>query len=95
MSDIAKVMKMIKDKEVKFVDLRFTDTKGKWQHTAQTVETINEDTFKDGIMFEICYLFYRDAHTSLHCEFIARADANRERQSHSKIHGYEFAERGC
>ena len=52
MSDIAKVMKMIKDKEVKFVDLRFTDTKGKWQHTAQTVETINEDTFKDGIMFD-------------------------------------------
>ena len=24
----------------------------KWQHTAQTVETINEDTFKDGIMFD-------------------------------------------
>ncbi len=52
MSDISKVMKMIKDKEVKFVDLRFTDTKGKWQHTAQTVETIDEDTFKDGIMFD-------------------------------------------
>ena len=31
MSEISKVMKMIKDKEVKFVDLRFTDTKGKWQ----------------------------------------------------------------
>ena len=30
MSDINKVLKMIKDKEVKFVDLRFTDTKGKW-----------------------------------------------------------------
>ena len=52
MSDISKVMKMIKDKEVKFVDLRFTDTKGKWQHTAQTVETIDENTFKDGIMFD-------------------------------------------
>ena len=34
MSDIAKVMKMIKDKELKFVDLRFTDTKvnGSIQH---------------------------------------------------------------
>ena len=42
MSDISKVMKMIKDKEVKFVDLRFTDTKGKWQHTPQTEETIDE-----------------------------------------------------
>ena len=26
------VLKMIKDKEVKFVDLRFTDTRGKEQH---------------------------------------------------------------
>ena len=49
---VAKVLKMIKDKEVKFVDLRFTDTKGKWQHTAQTAETINESTFKEGIMFD-------------------------------------------
>ena len=52
MSDIAKVLKTIKDKEVKFVDLRFTYTKGKWQHTAQTVSTIDENTFKDGIMFD-------------------------------------------
>ena len=37
---VAKVLKMIKDKEVKFVDLRFTDTKGKWQHTAQTTSTL-------------------------------------------------------
>ena len=49
---VAKVLKMIKDKEVKFVDLRFTDTKGKWQHTAQTAATIDESTFKDGIMFD-------------------------------------------
>ena len=33
MSNIAKVLKTIKDKEIKFVDLRFTDTKGKWRHT--------------------------------------------------------------
>ena len=52
MSNIAKVLKTIKDKEIKFVDLRFTDTKGKWQHTAQTSTTIDEKTFKDGIMFD-------------------------------------------
>ena len=52
MSNIAKVLKTIKDKEIKFVDLRFTDTKGKWQHTAQTAGTIDEKTFKDGIMFD-------------------------------------------
>ena len=28
----ADVLKMIKDNEVKFVDLRFTDTRGKEQH---------------------------------------------------------------
>ncbi len=52
MSDVEKVLKLLKDKEVKYVDLRFTDTKGKWQHTAQTVNTIDADTFKDGIMFD-------------------------------------------
>ena len=52
MSNIAKVLKTIKDKEIKFVDLRFTDTKDKWQHTAQTAGTIDEKTFKDGIMFD-------------------------------------------
>ena len=29
-------MKMISDKDVAFVDFRFTDPRGKWQHTAQT-----------------------------------------------------------
>ena len=32
MATPADVLKMIKDKEVKFVDLRFTDTRGKEQH---------------------------------------------------------------
>ena len=49
---VEKVLKTLKEKEVKYVDLRFTDTKGKWQHTAQTVNTIDESTFKDGIMFD-------------------------------------------
>jgi glutamine synthetase len=48
----ADVMKAIKDNDVKYVDLRFTDPRGKWQHTAQDVNTIEEDTFKDGIMFD-------------------------------------------
>ena len=42
MSDIKKVLKTIKDKEVKFVDLRFTDSKGKWQHTAQTSSIMSD-----------------------------------------------------
>ena len=49
---IAKVMDLIKEKEVKYVDLRFTDPRGKWQHTSQDVSTIDEDSFTDGIMFD-------------------------------------------
>ena len=52
MSDVEKVLKLFKEKEVKYVDLRFTDTKGKWQHTAQTVNTIDESVFEEGIMFD-------------------------------------------
>ena len=35
--NVADVLKMIKDKEVKFVDLRFTDTRGKEQHVTVPV----------------------------------------------------------
>ncbi|HUC18804.1 MAG TPA: type I glutamate--ammonia ligase [Acetobacteraceae bacterium] len=49
---VSKVLDMMKEHAVEFVDLRFTDPRGKWQHTAQAVVTIDEDTFKDGIMFD-------------------------------------------
>jgi glutamine synthetase len=52
MADPKKVLQMIKEKDVKYVDLRFTDPRGKWQHLAHAVETIEEDTFTDGIMFD-------------------------------------------
>jgi glutamine synthetase len=52
MSDVSKVMDLIKEHGAQFVDLRFTDTRGKWQHTAQHVSTIDEDAFTDGIMFD-------------------------------------------
>jgi glutamine synthetase len=46
------VMNMIKDQEVKFVDLRFTDTRGKEQHVSMPAHTIDDDFFKDGKMFD-------------------------------------------
>ena len=49
---VSKVMDMIKEHSVEYVDFRFTDPRGKWQHTAQHVSTIEEDTFNDGIMFD-------------------------------------------
>ncbi len=53
MSDaVSNVMKMIEENDVQYVDFRFTDPRGKWQHTAQHVSTVDEDVFKDGIMFD-------------------------------------------
>ncbi len=50
MSD--KVLKMIKDNGVKFVDFRFTDTHGKEQHVSVPSHTIDADLFIDGKMFD-------------------------------------------
>ncbi|MEL6288889.1 MAG: type I glutamate--ammonia ligase [Pseudomonadota bacterium] len=52
MADASTVMKMLKDNDVKFVDLRFTDPRGKVQHVTQDVSTADEDMFADGIMFD-------------------------------------------
>ena len=49
MSDI---MKTIKENDVKFVDLRFTDTKGKEQHVTIPVGAVDESLFEDGKMFD-------------------------------------------
>src|SRR5271169_4690300 len=46
------VMKMIKDSDVKYVDFRFTDPRGKWQHVTADITTSDEDTFAEGIMFD-------------------------------------------
>jgi glutamine synthetase len=48
----ADVMKMIKDEDVKFVDLRFTDTRGKEQHVSLPASMINDSLFQDGKMFD-------------------------------------------
>src|SRR5512136_787607 len=46
------VMKMIKEKEVKFVDLRFTDTRGKEQHVSVPVKAFGMDKFESGHFFD-------------------------------------------
>ena len=46
------VLKMMQEKNVKFVDFRFTDTKGKEQHVSVPSSTIDDGTFKDGKMFD-------------------------------------------
>src|SRR5246127_853641 len=46
------VIKLIKEKEVKFADLRFTDTRGKEQHVTIPARLVDEDFFHDGKMFD-------------------------------------------
>ncbi|MGD1990572.1 MAG: glutamate--ammonia ligase [Chromatiales bacterium] len=46
------VLKMIKENEVKWVDLRFTDTRGKEQHVSLPISEITEDFFEEGKMFD-------------------------------------------
>ncbi|MCX8005068.1 MAG: type I glutamate--ammonia ligase [Burkholderiaceae bacterium] len=46
------VMKMISDNEVKFVDLRFTDTRGKEQHVSVPAKAFGEDKFEHGHAFD-------------------------------------------
>jgi 3-(hydroxyamino)phenol mutase len=49
---VADVMKMVKDNEVKFVDFRFTDTRGKEQHVSVPAKAFNEEKFTDGHAFD-------------------------------------------
>ncbi|MGB6195852.1 MAG: type I glutamate--ammonia ligase, partial [Methyloceanibacter sp.] len=52
MADAKHVVKKIKDDEIKFVDLRFTDPRGKMQHVTIDSRLMDEEAFTDGIMFD-------------------------------------------
>jgi glutamine synthetase len=52
MASVKDVMKMITDNEVKFVDLRFTDTRGKEQHVSVPAKVFDEDKFTSGHPFD-------------------------------------------
>ena len=46
------IIKRIKDEEIEWVDLRFTDPKGKWQHQTMVAALLGEDELDDGLMFD-------------------------------------------
>ena len=48
MSNAHTILKLIKDKEIKFVDLRFTDPRGKWQHVTFDLSLVDEDFLTNG-----------------------------------------------
>ena len=42
----------MKDKQVEFVDLRFTDPKGKLQHLTMDATVVDEDMLEKGVFFD-------------------------------------------
>ena len=46
------IIKRIKDDDIEWVDVRFTDPKGKWQHLTMCAGVIGEDELEDGLMFD-------------------------------------------
>ena len=51
-NDPGTILGMIKEQEVEWVDLRFTDPRGKWQHLTMASGVIDEDNLTDGLLFD-------------------------------------------
>ena len=49
---VSQVLSLIKDQQLQFADLRFTDTKGKEQHISLPISVIDEEFFSQGKMFD-------------------------------------------
>ncbi|MBQ0755817.1 MAG: glutamate--ammonia ligase [Amphritea sp.] len=49
---MSETLNLIKEHDVKWVDMRFTDTHGKEQHVTIPVTEVNEDFFDEGKMFD-------------------------------------------
>src|SRR6201996_4834731 len=52
MADASNVFALIKENDVKYVDLRFTDPRGKMQHVSQHISRIADDVFEHGLQFD-------------------------------------------
>ena len=46
------VLKLIKDEGAEYVDIRFTDTRGKLQHVTLIADLVDEDFLEEGFMFD-------------------------------------------
>jgi glutamine synthetase len=52
MNDIKKVLESIKENEIEYVDIRFTDPRGQLQHVTVMEDQVNEDFLNEGFMFD-------------------------------------------
>ena len=46
------VLKQMKDKDIEYVDLRFTDPRGKLQHVTMDSKVVDEEMLEEGIFFD-------------------------------------------
>ena len=46
------VLKLMKDKEIEYLDLRFTDPRGKLQHLTMDATIVNEKMLNEGVFFD-------------------------------------------
>ncbi|WP_424987295.1 type I glutamate--ammonia ligase [Microbulbifer sp. S227A] len=46
------VLKLIKDEDAEYVDIRFTDPRGKLQHVTVVADLVDEDFLEEGFMFD-------------------------------------------
>lgn len=46
------IQKMIKEHDIQFIDFRFTDPRGKWQHTTYIADQVDQSILEDGVMFD-------------------------------------------
>ncbi|HJM91691.1 MAG: type I glutamate--ammonia ligase [Alphaproteobacteria bacterium] len=52
MSNAESVLQRLQDEEIPFVDFRFTDPRGKWQHLTMDSKMVDADLFANGVMFD-------------------------------------------
>ena len=48
----SQVLKLMKDKEIEYVDLRFTDPRGKLQHLTMDATIVDDEMLNDGVFFD-------------------------------------------
>ena len=48
----SKTIKLMKEKEVEYVDLRFTDPRGKLQHLTLDGKMVDEKMLNEGVFFD-------------------------------------------
>lgn len=49
---VKNALKLMKDEEVEYVDVRFADPRGRLQHVTLLAELVDEDFFEEGFMFD-------------------------------------------